>query len=165
MKTILFFMFLFLFSNVSLCESFLSFNIKKAKSGNTESQYFLGLYYYYGSLKTFNKSIPDIPIDKAKGIYWLSLAAENNDLDAMNSLGLIYMSQGKDEEIKAFLLFKKSAEEGNTQAYLNLGICYNAGIGTLIDKTKAAYWVKKAYENGDNEAINIWNKYNLWKYE
>ena len=29
----------------------------------------------------------------------------------------------------------------------------------------AAYWIRKAYENGNSEAEAIWNKHKLWKYE
>ena len=42
---------------------------------------------------------------------------------------------------------------------------YYNGEGTSIDKKQAAVWMDKAYLNGWEEAKEMWNKLELWKYE
>ena len=42
---------------------------------------------------------------------------------------------------------------------------YIEGHGTQKSLKNAAYWIRKAYENGNSEAEEIWNKHKLWKYE
>jgi len=64
-----------------------------------------------------------------------------------------------------FESFKKGAEQGNEKAQLSLGILYFNGLGVLKDKNKAAYWIRKSYENGGNKAKDFWEKHELWKYE
>lgn len=59
---------------------------------------------------------------------------------------------------------KKSAEQGFAAAQCNLGVMYYKGEGTLIDKKKAAYWVKQSYENGSEIAKKVWDELELWKY-
>ncbi len=52
----------------------------------------------------------------------------------------------------------------NDISQLKLGIQYYFGKGTLIDKKQSAYWVRKSYENGNEDAKNIWEELELWKY-
>ena len=56
------------------------------------------------------------------------------------------------DEKKAFELFHQAAEQGDENSLLNLGYCYDEGIGTKKDKTKAMYWYKRAAQNGDLSA-------------
>lgn len=42
---------------------------------------------------------------------------------------------------------------------------YYAGEGTFPGKKKAAYWTKRAYENGLDKAKEIWETYEFWKYQ
>ncbi|RIA88900.1 hypothetical protein C1645_725633, partial [Glomus cerebriforme] len=49
---------------------------------------------------------------------------------------------------KAFELFKKSAEGGYVDGILNLGYCYDNGIGTSVDKKRANKLYQKAKING-----------------
>ena len=65
---------------------------------------------------------------------------------------------------QSFNDIKKSAEQGYAKAQYNLGWMYLNGEGTLIDKKQAAYWIKKSYENGFDQAKEYWNEYELWKY-
>nr|WP_233897264.1 SEL1-like repeat protein [Tenacibaculum piscium] len=41
---------------------------------------------------------------------------------------------------------------------------YFYGEGTLKDMKQTKYWMKKAYENGNQKAEGIWNDLELWKY-
>lgn len=65
---------------------------------------------------------------------------------------------------QSFNEMKKSAEQGDAEAQYNLGNMYQYGEGTLTDKKQAAYWIKKAYENGYEDAKLIWDDYELYKY-
>lgn len=46
------------------------------------------------------------------------------------------------------------ALEGNLQAQSNLGMLYNLGRGTKVDKEKAYWWFSEAAEGGSIKAIN-----------
>ncbi|WP_353572693.1 tetratricopeptide repeat protein [Candidatus Albibeggiatoa sp. nov. BB20] len=62
--------------------------------------------------------------------------------------------QGNNRE--AFELFRRAAAKGEQNAFLNLGYCYDEGIGTKQDKEKALFWYKKAAQYGDLSAyMNI----------
>jgi TPR repeat protein len=47
---------------------------------------------------------------------------------------------------------------------LMLGTMYAEGKGTLKDYQKAKYWIKKAYDAGNEDAKKVWNTLELWKY-
>ena len=63
---------------------------------------------------------------------------------------------------------KKSAEQGVAKAQYGLGAMYYEGVGILTDKSKAAFWIKKAYENSNGfikqMAKEYWEENELWKY-
>jgi TPR repeat protein len=44
----------------------------------------------------------------------------------------------------AFKLFREAAAQGDRSSILNLGYCYDLGIGTRKNPKKAMYWYKKA---------------------
>jgi TPR repeat protein len=51
---------------------------------------------------------------------------------------------------------RSGAAEGNTLCQINLGNYYAAGTGVRKDLKKAAYWYRKAYENGNRlGALNL----------
>ncbi|CEM61549.1 SEL1-like repeat protein [Treponema phagedenis] len=58
----------------------------------------------------------------------------------------------------------KAAEQEDAFAQLMLGDMYLRGEVTLVDKKKAAYWIRKSYENGCDEAKKVWEKNKLWQY-
>jgi len=68
--------------------------------------------------------------------------------------------------------FRESANLGNVKAMLRMGAAYAIGHDVLINKTRAAYWIKKAYnkakKDGDDDsrkqASYIWDRFELWKY-
>ena len=70
---------------------------------------------------------------------------------------------------KAFEMYEKAARIddnsfGSAYGQYYLGVMYIEGVGTNKSFKNAAYWVNKAYENGNSEAETIWNKYKLWNY-
>ena len=64
------------------------------------------------------------------------------------------------DSVKAASLFRKAADEGDTRAYLNLGVFYEQGMGVAKSDTEAFYWTLKAAQAGDmNGQFNISNMY------
>jgi len=55
---------------------------------------------------------------------------------------------------KAFRLFYKAVQQGDSGCYLNLGYCYDEGIGTEKNVRKAIYWYKRAGKNGNSSGYN-----------
>lgn len=91
-------------------------------------------------------------------------AAENGDERAMEAVAEAYLNGDEENEIdedpeKAFYWFAKLAELDNAVAQFNLGLYCAKGYGTKRDFEKAAYWMKKAAENGDEDASAIAEKY------
>ncbi len=55
---------------------------------------------------------------------------------------------------KAFEFYKKSAENGISQAQLALGCCYKFGKGTEKNLIESVHWYLKTYDNRDTFAEN-----------
>lgn len=62
----------------------------------------------------------------------------------------------------AFLWYKRSAQNGNVTSLYMLGLCYEEGRGTSIDKVEARKYYKKAADNGLGYALP---KYLRLKYD
>lgn len=82
-------------------------------------------------------------------------AANEGDSDAMEQLAMAYLN-GNDEieenPEKAYYWFVKCAESGNDQAMFNVGLFTAKGFGTERDFAKAAEWMRRASEAGDDDA-------------
>lgn len=75
-------------------------------------------------------------------------------IDRMLDLANQLEKSGDNE--KAFGIYKQIVEmEPNITAQYNLGCMYALGKGTETNFLSAAFWFKKAYENGCEEAENI----------
>lgn len=68
-------------------------------------------------------------------------------MDSVFNRATLAWEQG--DEHTAFELFHLAAEQGDSNSLLNLGYCYDEGVGTEIDKQKALSCYKRAAENGD----------------
>ena len=106
----------------------------------------------------------------------LEQAAQQGDLYAMTSLGVIYNNgQGVEQSYeKAFEYYEQAADLGHAKAQNNLGSLFAKGQGVQIDFAKAREWWKKAAAQGHQQAIQnlqLWfifiaellqkNKYNM----
>src|SRR5207248_879676 len=91
--------------------------------------------------------------DLDKVHYWYRKATEDDNKVALYNLGKFYeLGQGVyKNEIRAFELYKKSADQGFIKAQYKLGYCYDHGIGVDIDKEKAfeLYEIAAKEENCD----------------
>lgn len=54
----------------------------------------------------------------------------------------------------AFALYRQAAEEGETGAQVQLGYCYERGIGTQADPQEAFKWYERAAQDGDEVGCN-----------
>ena len=118
-----------------------SFLLERAKGGDAEAQFELGVMYYYGD---------GVPEDEEEAAKWTRLAAEQGHAGAQNNLGLMYDNgngvRQNDEE--AVYWYRQAAGQGLAQAQHNLGLMYFYGEGVRQDREKAVYWYCKAAEQG-----------------
>ncbi len=75
--------------------------------------------------------------------------AEKGDAESQYQYATICMLVDKD---KVFYWMKKSAEQGNKNGQLQLGLMYKSGKGISKDKQKALYWFEKSAKQGDKVA-------------
>lgn len=86
-------------------------------------------------------------------LLFLCLSASAQTAEELNTKGMEYAVDGN--YIKAVEYFQKAAEQGHTEAQLNLGYCYDKGYGVAQNYTEAAKWYHKAAEQGLANAINV----------
>lgn len=87
----------------------------------------------------------------------LQEAAEQNDANAQNRLGVIY-ADGKGvlrNENLAADWFQKAAELENAEAQANLAALYRNSLVVPRDNAKVIYWAQKAAEHGNPRGQNI----------
>ncbi len=88
----------------------------------------------------------------AEAVKWYELAADSGQAWAMVQLGLIHANGdlGKKDPVAAFGWFAKAGGDDKPKHYLgvaNLAICYQNGLGTARDATKAAELFRKHREH------------------
>ncbi len=87
--------------------------------------------------------------------------ASQGDAEAQYELGNKYYYE-EDESEEAAMWYRKSAEQGNTEAMLCLGLCYAQGMGVPQDLAEAVRLYRKAAEYGDAKAQLTLGNYYLW---
>jgi clan AA aspartic protease (TIGR02281 family) len=128
---------------------------KAAINGNTEAQKIIGSNYL------FDKQ------DYRSAFFWYEKAAKQGDDEAQFTIGNMY-SDGKGvllDDNQAVVWYKKAALQDNISAQFNLGLMYLGGFGVETNKKEAAHWIKKSYDNGYEKAKEVWEEYELWKYQ
>ena len=106
---------------------------KKAKAGDAEAQYNLGVCYDNGI---------GIAQDEAEAVEWYAKAAEQGFVPAQLNLGMCYANGiGVTQDYaEAAKWFRQSAEQGDAYAQYNLGVCYYNGKGIARDEAAAVKW-------------------------
>lgn len=122
---------------------------KAAKQGVPQAQYRLGLCYEKGTL--------GVDRDGKLAVDWYTKAADQGD-----SQGLFHLAECHDKGIgvsqdrmEAFAKYWKAAEQGCPDAQHKIGVFYAKGVewlGALPKQLKAEEWLKKAAEQGHEEA-------------
>ena len=118
-----------------------------------ESTFFLASFYEEGIATSQNYT---------EALKWYEIAADNNNSDAMNNLGLMYQN-GKGISNPDFSAaakwYTRGAEMGNPSAMNNLGSLYNTGKGVQQSKRTALEWFKKACDAGSQTGCDNVKKF------
>lgn len=88
--------------------------------------------------------------------------AEDGDEDMMEQLADLYLNGDDEVEAdpeKAVYWFTKLAELDHSDMQFNLGLHYAKGHGVKRNFEKAAYWMQRAADNGDEDAPALLEKY------
>ncbi len=165
------------------CASTQNINLikEKAKLGDKESQYRLGIYYRNNNnlSKAFelykqsaNQNYPvaqnelgncylegkGVEKDYEKAFYWYEKASKSNYFDAINNLGYMYdLGLGiKEDDKKAIQLYEDAASKGSIRAMHNVGFLYKNGQGTPKNNIQAYKWFELArYYTGTSKNISL----------
>jgi len=143
-KFITTFLILFVINTSSVCsEDYHSYLKKKADQGDAVSQNDLGNMYLDG--------FPDynIPQDNEKAIYYLFKAAEQNQVNAMTSVGwfLFTGEYGAPKDYEGAIDFNKKASDLDCSiASYNMGLFYYGGLADLNQDLNEAkrFWLLSA---------------------
>lgn len=121
---------------------------KAAEQGHVESQYDLGLLYYWTGY--------GVETDYVESFKWFLKAAEQGHAHSMWLLGQQY-EHGKGvakDFVKAVEWYRKGAEKGDYDSKFDLGRMYENGIGVGKDLTEAKRWYQSARDlQYTNEAV------------
>lgn len=121
--------------------------LKKALSGDTESQCEMGAYYADQS---------GSHLDYQEAIRWYEAAAEKGTERALFEIGRIYDINGTGidgEKDKALKIYKKLAVSGYPTAQCILGMKYRLGDGVRENLNEAAKWLERSALQGHDAAI------------
>lgn len=121
--------------------------LKKALSGDTESQCEMGAYYADPS---GNHQ------DYKEAIRWYEAAAESGTERALFEIGRIYDINGTGidgEKDKALKIYRKLAVSGYPTAQCILGMKYRLGDGVRENLKEAARWLERSALQGHDAAI------------
>ena len=116
----------------------------KAKTGDANAQYRLGVAYDYGR---------GVPQDAKAAMKWYRTAADQGHAQAQNSVGSLLQADKK--YAQALPWYQKAAAQGNANATNNLAYFYDNGLAVAEDPGKAFTLYSKAADMGWAEAM--WN--------
>ena len=120
----------------------LNWYMKAAQKGNALAQMKVGDAYMEGDL---------LHRDEGKAIEYLGKAAEQNRIEAIRRLGLIYdrgMLGIEPNELLAFEWYMKGALLGDAECEYSVAFDYLQGKGVANDDKQAAEWFIKASDKG-----------------
>ena len=89
-----------------------------------------------------------------EALHWLERAAKNDEPEALYQLGVYYLEGDEADLAKAINYFQRAAELNHADAALELSYIYDEGISVEQDDDKALFFLKKAAELGNQEAID-----------
>ena len=117
--------------------------VKAAKKEYGYAQYLLAMNFF------------DLYSENNKGaLFWLERAANNDEPEALYQLG-VYYSEGAEADLaKSIKYYQRAAELNHADAALALSYLYDEGISVEQDEDKALFFLKKAAELDNQEAID-----------
>ena len=89
-----------------------------------------------------------------EALHWLERAAKNDEPEALYQLGVYYLEGDEADLAKAINYFQRAAELNHADAALELSYIYDEGIIVEQDDDKALFFLKKAAELDNQEAID-----------
>ena len=89
-----------------------------------------------------NNKAPMKRLNENKGVFWLSKAAEQHNVEALNELGIYF--HDKQDFGQAVANFQKSAVRDYAAGQYNLANCYYNGSGVERSNEKAVEYYKRA---------------------
>ncbi|MBS4797927.1 MAG: sel1 repeat family protein [Haemophilus parainfluenzae] len=116
--------------------------VKAAKKESGYAQYLLAMNFF------------DLYSENNKGaLFWLERAANNDEPEALYQLG-VYYSEGAEADLaKSIKYYQRAAELNHADAALALSYIYDESDIVEQDDDKALFFLKKAAELGNQEAI------------
>lgn len=121
------------------------------KSGTPKSLYRLGVMYIDGMLGKQKES------DIAKGVGYISRAAEQGDVDAIYSMGYLYETGSYVDTVdyeRAVSYFKYLADNNIAAGQYKMGLYYELGIGSIVaDSSKSVEYYQMAAGQGYGAAM------------
>ena len=117
--------------------------VKAAKKEYGYAQYLLAMNFF------------DLYSENNKGaLFWLEKAANNDEPEALYQLGVYYSEGGEADLAKSIKYYQRAAELNHADAALALSYLYDEGISVEQDDDKALFFLKKAAELENQEAID-----------
>jgi TPR repeat protein/predicted Ser/Thr protein kinase len=93
--------------------------------------------------------------DLARARYWFVKAADKDDTNAMNWLGLMYQNAAfgfPEDSKRAAEWYRKAAKKGNANAMYNLGNMFASGLGVDKDLEQAKGLFRRSAAKGNSSA-------------
>ena len=125
-------------------------HLLSAEEGDARAQFVVAGEYYSGICRVQ---------DTDKAIFWYKKAAEQGYIKAYYMLGVIYDLKAMHDELsgvtpsnEAVKWLQKAVKEGDAGAQFQLGEIYEKGRGVKKDEKKGMELIKKAAEQGNEEA-------------
>ena len=120
----------------------------KAAEGSIPAKYEVGMAYFHGRGTTK---------DTQKGIDSIQQAAKENHIQSILFLGDWCSSaqNPKKNTREALVWYKSAAQLRSNAGRIKLGQCYLKGIGTAQDHSRGVYWLERAAEKGDSNAMYL----------
>lgn len=117
--------------------------VKAAKKEYGYAQYLLAMNFF------------DLYSENNTGaLFWLERAANNDEPEALYQLG-VYYSEGAEADLaKSIKYYQRATELNHADAALALSYLYDEGISVEQDEDKALFFLKKAAELDNQEAID-----------
>lgn len=112
-------------------------------------------------MRPYQNEIMDSWMGEMMSIEEKTELAENGDEDMMEQLAMTYLNGDDEVDVdseKAVYWFTRLAELDNATAQFNLGLLCAKGFGMERNFETAVNWLKKAEENGDDDAHGLIEK-------
>jgi hypothetical protein len=121
--------------------------------GNVDAMMRLGLLYDKGH---------GVKADRKKSMQLTRMAADRGSASAQFNLAFD-LEDDEATRREAFSYYKRSANQGLTDAVYSIGRCYERGIGVERDVDEARRWYERAAAKGDEDAIAKLSRNNLFR--